>query len=33
MALVMTAYREQEADLWQSDMENIIRTFKWNQNK
>lgn len=33
MAMVMTAYREQEADLWQKDMENVIRTFRWNQNK
>ena len=33
IAMVMTAYREQEADLWQSDMENVIRTFRWNQNK
>ena len=33
MAVVMTAYREQEADLWQTDMENVIRTFRWNQNK
>ena len=33
MAMVMTAYREQEADMWQTDMENVIRTFRWNQNK
>ncbi len=33
MAFVMTAYREQESDLWQTDMENVIRTFKWSHSK
>lgn len=33
MAMVMTAYREQEASLWQCDMENVIRTFRWKRCK
>ena len=33
MAMVMTAYREQEASQWQCDMENVIRTFRWNHRK
>ena len=33
MAMVMTAYREQEASQWQCDMENVIRTFHWNHCK
>ncbi|MBR1645032.1 MAG: hypothetical protein IJ684_06660 [Bacteroidales bacterium] len=33
MVLVMTAYREQEAELWQEDMENVIRTFRWSHPK
>ena len=33
MAMVMTAYREQEANLWQCDMENVIRTFCWSKCK
>lgn len=33
MAMVMTAYREQEASLWQCDMENVIRTFRWSHGK
>ena len=33
MAMVMTAYREQEASQWQCDMENVIRTFRWNKCK
>ena len=33
MAMVMTAYREQEASLWQADMENVIRTFRWGRCK
>lgn len=33
MALLMTAYREQESNKWQNDMENIIRTFRWNYCK
>ncbi len=33
MAMVMTAYREQDASQWQCDMENVIRTFRWNRGK
>lgn len=33
MAFVMTAYRECESNMWQTDMENVIRTFHWNQIK
>ena len=33
MAMVMTAYREQEAILWKCDMENVIRTFYWKKRK
>jgi len=33
MAFVMTAYRESESNMWQTDMENVIRTFRWNQTK
>ena len=33
VAFVMTAYSEQEARLWQADMENVIRTFRWNRSK
>ena len=33
MGIVVTAYREQEARLWQADMENVIRTFRWNRSK
>lgn len=32
-AMVMTAYREQESSLWQCDMENVVRTFRWNHCK
>lgn len=33
MAMVMTAYREQESSMWQCDMENVIRTFRWKRCK
>ncbi len=29
MVKMVTAYREQEKDLWIPDLENVIRTFKW----
>lgn len=29
---VIVSYREQEKDLWLPDMDNVIKTFKWEQN-
>lgn len=33
MVKIVIAYREQEADLWQADFENIIKTFRWEKLK
>lgn len=30
MVFITVAYREQEAYLWQPDLDNVIKTFKWN---
>ncbi|MCM1042082.1 MAG: zinc ribbon domain-containing protein [Bacteroides sp.] len=30
MVKIVVAYRECDADLWKDDLENVIRTFKWN---
>lgn len=33
MVKMMVSYREQEKELWLPDLENVIKTFKWNRNK
>ena len=29
LVILTVAYREQEAELWQADLDNVIKTFKW----
>lgn len=31
MAKIIVAYREQERDLWQADLDYVIQTFRWKQ--
>lgn len=33
MVCVIIAYREQEKDLWSPDLDNVIRTFRWTEQK
>lgn len=33
MVIMIVSYRESDESIWKSDLENVIRTFKWNTPK
>lgn len=33
MVKIIVSYRESDANIWKSDLENVIKTFKWNKLK
>ena len=33
MVKMIISYRESDSSLWESDLENVIKTFKWNRPK